>query len=318
MLLIDPAGPGRVSGNRVTALRWALLLRRLGLRVVRRRDYGGERADLLVALHAVKSAPAVAAWRAARPGAPVVVAVTGTDLHDPAQAGAFAATLAAADALVVLHAGAAVLLPASVRGKVHVILQSVELPPDPPQAGFAFDVCVLANLRAIKRPLLAAEAAEFLPASSRVRVALAGASLDPELAAQARARAQRGHRFAWLGALPRARALRLLQGSQVLVSSSVSEGGANAVGEALVAGVPPLVTAIPGSLGLLGADWLGQFPVDDARALADLLQRCEREAEFLADLRARTRALAPQFDRARELAAWRELVRRLLPHCALR
>lgn len=291
------------------------MLRRLGCRVLRRTAWQGEPADLLVALHAVKSAPSLQRWQRELPGAPAIVAVTGTDVHDPSAAAQFASSLALADAVIVLQPRALDLLPADARAKATVIRQSVELPSPSPPRTLGFDVCVLANLRDVKRPLLAAQAACLLPASSRVRVILAGAALDPQLADAARAQMQRSLRFTWLGALPRPCALRLLQGARAMVSSSRSEGGANVVGEAIVAGVPPLVTAIPGSLGLLGADWPAQFPVDDADALAALLLRCERDAAFLADLHARLRALAPAFARSQELAAWRALLRQVAPRC---
>src|SRR5690606_41909929 len=108
-------------------------------------------------------------------------------------------------------------------------------------------------------------------------------------------------------------ALRLLQGSGAAINSSRSEGGANAVGEAIVAGVPPLVSAIPGSLGLLGADWPATFPPGDARALCDLILRVERDGAFRDDLVARLRALAPRFARAVEVAAWQRLLAELPP-----
>ena len=93
------------------------------------------------------------------------------------------------------------------------------------------------------------------------------------------------------------------------------EGGANAVGEAIVAGVPPMVTAIAGSLGLLGVDWPATFPVGDARALADLILRVERDATFTADLRRRLCALAPRFHRRHEIASWRALLAQWAPQC---
>ena len=82
ILLVTPAPPGSHKGNRVTALRWARLLRQLGHRIAVRGDYGGERCDLLIALHARKSAAAVEAYRAARPAAPLIVVLTGTDLYE--------------------------------------------------------------------------------------------------------------------------------------------------------------------------------------------------------------------------------------------
>ena len=72
------------------------------------------------------------------------------------------------------------------------------------------------------------------------------------------------------------------------VSSSRHEGGANAVSEALALGVPVLATAIPGSIGLLGEELPGLYPVGDARRLADLLLRAETDPAFLASLAARS------------------------------
>src|SRR5262245_66380246 len=81
VLLVTPAPPGSLKGNRVTARRWARILRGLGHRVAVAPDYRGQRCDLLVALHARKSAQAVLRYRAERPAAPLVLALTGTDLY---------------------------------------------------------------------------------------------------------------------------------------------------------------------------------------------------------------------------------------------
>jgi len=57
--MVCPAPPGSLYGNRVTALRWAGILRSLGHRVIITGDYYDEPCDLLIALHARKSAGAV-------------------------------------------------------------------------------------------------------------------------------------------------------------------------------------------------------------------------------------------------------------------
>ena len=45
--VITPAPPGSRNGNRITALRWARILRDLGRRVAVAEEYRGERCDLL-------------------------------------------------------------------------------------------------------------------------------------------------------------------------------------------------------------------------------------------------------------------------------
>jgi glycosyltransferase involved in cell wall biosynthesis len=106
-------------------------------------------------------------------------------------------------------------------------------------------------------------------------------------------------------------ALAVRAASSLLILTSRSEGGANAVTEAIAAGVPVLSTRIDGSIGILGDDYPGYYPVGDVAALAALLRRCEDEPAFLADLGARVLALQPLVEPARERASWRELVEEL-------
>jgi glycosyltransferase involved in cell wall biosynthesis len=111
-----------------------------------------------------------------------------------------------------------------------------------------------------------------------------------------------------LGDLSREQALRLLAGSHLLAVTSLLEGGANVVSEAIAAAVPVLSTRIPGSVGILGQDYPGYFPAGDTQALARLLQQAETDPAFYADLKRRTRDLKPLVDPQRERASWRALL----------
>jgi glycosyltransferase involved in cell wall biosynthesis len=89
------------------------------------------------------------------------------------------------------------------------------------------------------------------------------------------------------------------------------EGGANVVGEAVVAGVPVLASRIPGNVGLLGERYDGYFEVGDTRGLAMLLDRCETELPFLQRLRRQLQSRRPLFAPARETRSWRRLLAEL-------
>jgi hypothetical protein len=162
--MICPAPPGSLYGNRVTALRWARFLRRLGHRTAIARQYQGQLCDLLIALHASKSAEAALRFRGEHPGRPLIVALTGTDLYrdlprDPVARRA----LEAADALVALQPLARRELAPGLRRKVRVIYQSAPRTPGPIRPGGRyFDVCVVGHLREVKDPFRAALASRLL------------------------------------------------------------------------------------------------------------------------------------------------------------
>jgi putative glycosyltransferase (TIGR04348 family) len=308
--IATPAPVGAKNGNRVTALRWAKRLRELGWHVVIATEWTGEPCDLLIGLHARKSHASILRHARTHPTAPRVVALTGTDVYGDID-DATQESLALADRLVVLQPLALDQLAAAARAKTRVIRQSA-VRPDRATAQPGFVACSLAHLRDVKDPLLAARALALLPATSAIRVLHLGGATDEAWAERAIATERDlGGRWHWLGARSRNEALSVLAGCKLLVLTSRSEGGANVVTEAIAAGIPVLSTRIDGSLGILGADYPGYFPVGDAAALAELLARCEHDPAFVADLHCRIVALQPLIDPASERACWRALLAEL-------
>jgi putative glycosyltransferase (TIGR04348 family) len=276
-------------------------------------EYRGERLDLLIALHARRSFPALECWRRTHSDRPVILALTGTDVYGDIHSDATAQqALELASRLVVLQPLAVDELPERVRPKARVIYQSSEAPAVAalPRKGL-FEVCVLGHLRPVKDPFRTAWAARMLPASSRLRVLHLGAALTPAMEKQVQRETAANPRYRWLGDLPRWRALRVLARSRLLVLTSILEGGANAISETIAAGVPVLASAIPGSIGILGPEYPGYFPVGNTEALTILLHRAETDVRFYASLKAWCWRLRPLVSPARERASWRRLLREL-------
>jgi putative glycosyltransferase (TIGR04348 family) len=312
ILLVTPAPAGSRLGNRVTALRWQRILRGLGHRVTLAETYGGQDADVLVALHARRSHPAVSAFQRRFPERPILVALTGTDLYeDLPESRAALASIAFAFRLIALHPLAARRLPRRHRSKLRVIRQAFAPAPvrsSRKPAGRTFQVAVVGHLRHVKDPLRTALAVRSLPGASRIRVIQAGGALQPHWAERARREMLRNPRYRWRGSLTAAATARLMAHSDVLVLSSRSEGGANVISEAIGLGLPVAASRIPGNVGLLGADYAGYFPVGNTKALRRLLLRLERDPHFFTRLRSSLRRLVPIFEPAREYDAWHSLL----------
>lgn len=311
--LITPVPAQSRQGNRVTALRWARMLKTLGHRVTIAQQYDGKPYDLMVALHAHRSFAAIACFHRLYPEAPLLVALTGTDLYGDIRTRPEAQlSLELATRLIILQPKGIEELAPHLHHKVRVIYQSApRMPGHAPKAKTTFDVCVLGHLRPVKDPLRTALAARLLPATSRLRVLHVGKALSEEMAAQAQREMATNPRYHWLGELPRWQALRVLARSHVLVLSSITEGGANVISEALAVGVPVVASHIAGSIGLLGDAYPGYFPVEDTLALARMLERVETDACFYQTLQAWCARLAPLVHPERELQTWARLLQEL-------
>jgi putative glycosyltransferase (TIGR04348 family) len=265
----------------------------------------------MVAVHAWRSAEAIGRFKAQYPERPVVLQLSGTDIYqyideDPAPT---LRSMALADRLIALNGLAWRVVPKPLRPRLSVIHQSAEPLAEPRRPSRrAVVVSVIGHLRDVKDPLRAAEAARRLPADSRVRIEQVGRAYTTDWAERARAEMEANPRYRWRDDVPAAAVRRLLARSHAMVISSLSEGGANVISEATVAGVPVLASRIDGNVGLLGAGYPGYFPVGDTQALADLLRRLEGDARFAGRLRLALARIAPLFRPTREVAAWRRLL----------
>jgi putative glycosyltransferase (TIGR04348 family) len=287
--LVTPAPAGMRNGNRHTALRWAAFLRAAGHKVTVGTKDIGSKADLLLALHARRSHESILDFWRSHPDRRIVLALTGTDVYrDIRISGEAQESLERADRLIVLQPKAIEQLAPHLQEKARVVVQSsaTRLRHHPANKG-PFRLCVIGHLREEKDPLRALAALQFLP-DADVEILQVGELLDRKLKPETKDR-----RYRWLGSMPHARALKWLASSHAMIISSLMEGGANVVCEAIRIGVPVLASHISGNIGLLGERYAGYFPVGDARALARLIAIVAKDKALYSTLKKQVAKLRP-------------------------
>lgn len=314
IILITPARPSSRAGNRATATRWAQILLSLGHQVDIANQYENKNYDLMIALHAWRSAEAIQHFADQHPEKPLIVALTGTDayrfLHSHPKTTLH--SIALAHYLVGLHAGIADILPEPQRKKLQVIMQSAEpVGPRSPDTS-QFRMVVAGHLREEKDPLRPAMAVRNLPSDSRLKVDQYGKAHKPEWAEVAQAEMAMNPRYQWHGEVEHRVIQDAYRRARLLVLPSRMEGGANVISEAVVAGLPVIASKISGSIGLLGPDYPGYYPVEDHQALQKMLLRAENDEVFYQALVEACLDLRGLFTLERERAGWARLLTRIL------
>ena len=313
IVIVSPALADANNGNWQTARRWQRLLLPHRARIVKHwPDAQANDDEVMLALHARRSADSIQAWHAYRGHRGLGVVLTGTDLyrdiaHDPpAQR-----SLALAHSLVVLQGLGVQSLPSEHQAKARVIFQSTGTRQTLPKTLRHLRVVMVGHLRDEKDPLTLMAAARLLPADSGIWVDHIGAPLDAALGQAAQATQAQCPHYRWLGAVPHAQTLQRIQRAHLLVHTSRMEGGAHVLMEAVCSGTPVLASRIDGNVGLLGEDYTGYFEAGDARALAQALLALRSNAPALAQLQAQCAVRAPLFAPPAERAALHRWVQAL-------
>ncbi|MCK5917348.1 MAG: TIGR04348 family glycosyltransferase [Cocleimonas sp.] len=311
IIIITPAKIKSLSGNRATAQRWAYFLQRLGHKITISVNWDESPCDLMIALHAWRSADDIALFKQKYPQHPLIVAMTGTDLYrfihshpEPTLA-----SIKAADELVVLHDKAYLALPKNAWDKVNIIYQSaIPLPYAVNRSKRTFDICVVGHLRDEKDALRTAYAVRDLPASSRLQIKHYGKAHNEKWAKMAKEEMKTNPRYHWFGEIKHWQIRQQYAHCHLMVLSSVMEGGANVISEATVAGLPVIASDIVGSIGLLGEDYPGYYPVKETDALRELLIKAENDPSFLQLLEQHCNQRAKLFVPDMEGRLWKELL----------
>ncbi len=298
IVIVSPALAEANNGNWQTAWRWSHLLGPHYRTQIVREWHAGDTpgAVAMLALHARRVAPSIAAWGEAHPGRGLAVVLTGTDLYrDIHEDAAAKRSLALAQQLVVLQDEGPRELPEAYRIKTRVLFQSTTVRRPLSKTQRHLRAVMVGHLREEKSPQTLYAAARLLRERPDIQIDHLGDALDPDLATAARATMAECPNYRWLGGVPHEAARRHMQRAHVLVHCSRMEGGAHVIMEAVCSGTPVLASRIPGNVGMLGADYGGYFPWGDAAALAAQLQACRDDPGRIAALQAQCRLRAPLF-----------------------
>jgi putative glycosyltransferase (TIGR04348 family) len=327
VIIVTPAQAHANNGNWQTAWRWSRLLSahyRTAIVQEWRAEYEGVQhpnAVAMLALHARRSAASIEAWAHSYPGRGLGLVLTGTDLYRDIQTDVMAQrSLDLAQRLVVLQALGPQALPLQHRAKARVIFQSTSTRKTVVKSRKQLRVVMVGHLRDEKSPQTLFEAARLLATHPAIHIDHIGAALDPALGEQARQTQAACPNYRWLGNQDHEATRRHIQRAHLLVHCSRMEGGAHVIMEAVCSGTPVLASNVDGNVGMLGADYAGYFPWDDAAALAQLIQACQQDLQghglgrvgFISNLQAQCGLRAPLFSPENERAALLSLLAELI------
>ena len=314
VVIISPALQDANNGNWQTARRWARMLStHHTTRILKAWEPDSDAAcasdEVMIALHARRSAPAIAAWQQQRGSHRLIVALTGTDLYrDILEDTQAQHSLDAAGQLIVLQELGIQSLPEQHRSKTKVIFQSTSSRKTLLKTSQRLNAVMVGHLRDEKMPQTLFQAAQLLVDEKQIRITHIGAGLDEKLAQDAIKTEAICEEYTWARGLKYAQTRQRIQRAHVLVHTSKMEGGAHVIMEAVCSGTPVIASRMDGNVGMLGSSYDGYFPVGDASALAKMLRRCKNEPTFLDYLRQQCDKRAPLFAPASEQAALLKIV----------
>ena len=321
--IVTPALADANNGNWQTARRWASMLgQTYRVNLVPAWPHPGVDApDVLLALHARRSAASIAAWAQRYPQRPLLVALTGTDLYrDIAHDSSAQHALTVAHQLIVLQEAGPQQLPHAHQHKCSVVFQSSTSRKPLVKTRHHLNVVVVGHLREEKSPHTVFEVARHLKAQDGIHIKHIGDALEPALGQAAQDTAQLCPHYQWVGGLSHSQTRQAIQRAHVLLHPSQMEGGAHVVMEAITSGTPVLASHVAGNVGMLGPEYGGYFPWNDSSAATALLRQCRHSLDMdlhnphnlLTQLTAQCEQRAPLFAPVREALALQTLVARAL------
>jgi glycosyltransferase involved in cell wall biosynthesis len=238
--------------------------------------------DILHAFHAVRCG-ALTAQIAQELQLPYIITITGTELYRGGEQ-EFSAEeslpLKHAAALVVFHEvigrRVATALP-RLADRLKIIPQGVEVPDfqsSDTLPEFPFVFLLPAGIRPVKNLLFPfAPLAELSRRYPQVKLVIAGPAIDADYTRQLLAAVEANPFSAWVGEIAHSDMTSLYRSAQVVLNTSLSEGGmANSILEGMAYGLPVLASAVEGNCSLV-SDAVNGFLFSSAEEFIDKAER---------------------------------------------
>jgi L-malate glycosyltransferase len=335
--LVTPTAFPAVGGNAVTVARLGRGLRERGM-VVDTLDLSRTppsavdgrldafRPEVVHAFHAFRGGAPVRRYARAR-RLPLVISLTGTDanidLVHPERRAETIASIGVAAALVAFHETIRTRVAREVPGaaaRIEVIAQSVRLDETPgtgwdlvPRGPGEVRFLLPAGIRKVKNVLFPLGPLGRLAARYPIRLFIVGPVIEADEGARLREALEGQHWAAYLGEVPHPQMAALLDRCDVVVNSSLSEGGmANSVLEAMARGKPVLASDVEGNRSVIEPEEDGVLYAGDAQ-FERQAERLVRDPALRARLGAAGRGKIERcFAPGREVDAYLALYRRLI------
>ena len=288
-------------GNTTTAYRIVERLQQAGHQATAMHTDTPPAADAQISLHVLKTA-AASAYFAKNNSGRLFICLTGTDMNGGFEQNPKLSeqTIGLAEKLIVAHPACLPQIPNRWQSKTVVIYPSVTLPElDAIETPALPLFTCIGHLRPIKAPHLMHSAIQKIPQADLIAASL-GNAYDVTDGQQALLNARQDGRYRWHAGFDRKTALEWMNASLATINSSLSEGGANTVMEAIQLRVPVLATDIPGNRGFLGDDYEGYFETGRSDQLAELMSRCLEQTDFVERLKSQLDQRRPLFSIERE------------------
>ena len=288
--IFSPLKEGKITGNHVTANRYALHLQKLGYSTeicsTSQKKLGVEKIDCAFVLHAEKGRQIVKKMTANR--VPVVLILTGTDLYRDIKSqnrcirDNCLESIRSASAIIVLHKNAVFDLLKIIsipRERIFVILQSVESFVRRKiffEVKKSYRILILGNIRQEKGIEVAISG--FLDFHKSIddkhefSLEHIGDILDQSYFRKIKNDLEEVRDIKFLGAMERERLRSVFASYDLLLHSSFIEGGSLVIQEAQNAGVPIIASDISCHISLLGADYIGLHTCGSKKDVTKKLQ----------------------------------------------